>query len=368
MPILCKYSYDPLDRVSSLTPLAQAVARRFYNGERLMTELQGGTQRTFFQAGGHLLAQQHLGSDGVATTLIAGDRHNSVLHASDAAQQADIAYSPYGYHDAAQPIAGLPGFNGEKPDPVTGHYLLGNGYRAYNPVLRRFNSPDSLSPFGEGGLNAYAYCVGDPVNRVDPTGHMDEELWASIGLAVVGALAAGIGIKFTSSLKSLVPFSTSVVSAGGTTVSLTISEVVKASHAETSSVLRHVGLGAGVLSAVFGVGILGQGIAKKRGLSLSRLFRPRSRSSGSNWSELFPGASRVAAPRTSSVGSNGLVNRPAFNDLRFIEPPPTYAQAMRELNSLNPPRSNLSGTNSIVLPELRTDNSGTARRIRSTSV
>ncbi|EGH35731.1 hypothetical protein PSYJA_44541, partial [Pseudomonas syringae pv. japonica str. M301072] len=38
---------------------------------------------------------------------------------------------------------------------MTGHYLLGNGYRAFNPVLMRFNSPDSLSPFGEGGVNAY---------------------------------------------------------------------------------------------------------------------------------------------------------------------------------------------------------------------
>jgi len=41
--------------------------------------------------------------------------------------------------------------------------MLGNGYRAYNPILKRFNSPDSLSPFGKGGLNAYSYCVGDPV-------------------------------------------------------------------------------------------------------------------------------------------------------------------------------------------------------------
>uniref|UniRef100_UPI00214B5855 RHS repeat-associated core domain-containing protein n=1 Tax=Pseudomonas sp. UMAB-08 TaxID=1365375 RepID=UPI00214B5855 len=62
--------------------------------------------------------------------------------------------------------------NGEPPDPVTGHYLLGNGYRAFNPVLMRFNSPDSLSPFGEGGLNGYAYCGGDPVNYRDPTGHI----------------------------------------------------------------------------------------------------------------------------------------------------------------------------------------------------
>ncbi|POD79180.1 hypothetical protein BKM17_05985 [Pseudomonas syringae group genomosp. 3] len=51
--------------------------------------------------------------------------------------------------------------------------MLGNGYRAYNPVLMRFHSPDSLSPFGEGGLNAYAYGEGDSVNGVDPTGHIN---------------------------------------------------------------------------------------------------------------------------------------------------------------------------------------------------
>ncbi|WP_230080979.1 RHS repeat-associated core domain-containing protein, partial [Pseudomonas syringae] len=69
-------------------------------------------------------------------------------------------------------LASLLGFNGERRDPVTGHYLLGNGYRAYNPVLMRFNSPDSLSPFGEGGLNAYGYVGGDPVGFGDPTGHI----------------------------------------------------------------------------------------------------------------------------------------------------------------------------------------------------
>jgi RHS repeat-associated protein len=53
-----------------------------------------------------------------------------------------------------------------------GWYLLGNGYRAYNPRLMRFHSPDSWSPFGRGGLNPYMYCVGDPVNNSDPTGHI----------------------------------------------------------------------------------------------------------------------------------------------------------------------------------------------------
>ncbi|MCF5028820.1 RHS repeat-associated core domain-containing protein [Pseudomonas syringae] len=199
MAILCRYTYDPLDRVSTLTPLAQAVFNRFYNGEQLMTELQGGRQRTCVRAGGQLLAQQLREGDEVVTTMIAGDRNNSVLHASGAMQQADIAYSPYGHRDAVRPVAELPGFNGEQPDPLTGHYLLGNGYRAYNPVLMRFNSPDSMSPFGKGGLNAYAYCVGDPVNRVDPTGHFSALAALISGIVLsaagAGAIATAAGLK-----------------------------------------------------------------------------------------------------------------------------------------------------------------------------
>ncbi|ANN67452.1 hypothetical protein BAU06_15110 [Bordetella bronchialis] len=36
----------------------------------------------------------------------------------------------------------------------------------------RFNAPDFYSPFGPGGINSYAYCAADPVNRIDPSGHM----------------------------------------------------------------------------------------------------------------------------------------------------------------------------------------------------
>ncbi|WP_205300628.1 RHS repeat-associated core domain-containing protein [Pantoea sp. Ap-967] len=78
-------------------------------------------------------------------------------------------YTAYGHHPRVKGSALA--FNGERPDSITGCYHLGNGYRAYNCELMRFQAPDSLSPFGEGGLNAYAYCAGDPVNARDPTGH-----------------------------------------------------------------------------------------------------------------------------------------------------------------------------------------------------
>jgi RHS repeat-associated protein len=83
------------------------------------------------------------------------------------------------------------GFNGERSDPLTGVTHLGNGYRAYNPVLMRFNAPDSWSPFGDGGINCYAYCEGDPVNNTDPNGHSHNK---AIGGILAGALAIGLGI------------------------------------------------------------------------------------------------------------------------------------------------------------------------------
>lgn len=63
------------------------------------------------------------------------------------------------------------GFNGERYDPFTYGYALGQGYRCYSPTLMRFQGPDDLSPFLEGGFNTYVYCKGDPINYLDDSGH-----------------------------------------------------------------------------------------------------------------------------------------------------------------------------------------------------
>ncbi|EJL88508.1 RHS repeat-associated core domain protein containing protein [Herbaspirillum sp. CF444] len=91
------------------------------------------------------------------------------------------------------------GYNGQRRDAVSGTYHLGNGYRAYNPVLMRFNCPDSWSPFGAGGINPYAYCDGDPVNRADPSGHLSNGsifglAGGLIGGIVLGVLTAGLAL------------------------------------------------------------------------------------------------------------------------------------------------------------------------------
>jgi RHS repeat-associated protein len=104
------------------------------------------------------------------TILLATDQQRSVLIALDAAQPYPIAHAPYGYRPPENGLLSLLGFIGELPDPLTGHYHLGQGYRQYSPVLMRFTRPDPSSPFGDGWLNTYGYCGGDPRNRVDPTG------------------------------------------------------------------------------------------------------------------------------------------------------------------------------------------------------
>lgn len=102
--------------------------------------------------------------------LIGTNKANSTLLTYDGNTQQVNLYSSFGSADNLQNGL-IPGFNGERPDPLTGVSHLGNGYRAYNPVLMRFTCPDNESPFGAGGINPYAYCQNDPVNVADPSGH-----------------------------------------------------------------------------------------------------------------------------------------------------------------------------------------------------
>lgn len=192
---LCHYRYDALDRLAARTPAIGTIARSFYQSDTLVSEVQGAEHIRFLHRDRQLLAMQ----SALATLLIGSDQQHSVLHSVSAGLPGPIAYTPYGHRQA---LNQLPGFNGERPDPLTGHYLLGNGYRAYNPALMRFNSPDSMSPFGNGGVNAYGYCAGDPVNRSDPTGHGlidDVQTYIYLGAAlvtgVIGLLTARSSIK-----------------------------------------------------------------------------------------------------------------------------------------------------------------------------
>ncbi|CRI55867.1 RHS repeat-associated core domain-containing protein [Pseudomonas sp. CCOS 191] len=92
------------------------------------------------------------------------DQQHSVLASAGTAR----SYPPYGGLSAA--TGPRLAYCGQLREVSTGAYYLGNGHRIYIPGLMRFLSPDALSPFARGGVNAYAYCAGDPINYQDRSG------------------------------------------------------------------------------------------------------------------------------------------------------------------------------------------------------
>lgn len=132
---------------------------------------------------------------------------------------------------------GVLGFNGERLDPASGAFHLGNGYRAYSPALMRFHCPDSLSPFGAGGVNPYAYCAGDPANRADPSGHLSWQAWTGIGLAVASlALAA-----FTAG--------TSIIASGGIVAALESASAITLAEGSLAVVSDMTAIACGAMEA-----------------------------------------------------------------------------------------------------------------------
>lgn len=120
--------------------------------------------------------------------LLATDLQQSILAELDQSGPNRRAYSAYGVPSSQRPPGSRLGLNGQISERPTGWYHLGNGHRVYNPVLMRFHSPDRLSPFGKGGINAYAYCGGSPVGRVDPSG----KWWLSVVGQAIGTFIGGL--------------------------------------------------------------------------------------------------------------------------------------------------------------------------------
>jgi RHS repeat-associated protein len=89
-------------------------------------------------------------------------------------------YDPWGQATITSGVTASPfyGFNGEEHAPVTGLQYLRARY--YQPSTARFTQSDSYlgDPTDPATLHRYAYCVTDPINYVDPSGH------APIGVSV----------------------------------------------------------------------------------------------------------------------------------------------------------------------------------------
>lgn len=146
------------------------MAHLFYQSGNLITLKADGYHHSIFRSTKQILAESFTDS-ARKRELLATDMKNSIMYVQDSAEKEEHAYTAFGHSTNLPSKRTLQGFNGEFIDRPLGAYQLGLGYRTYSPDLMRFQSPDSLAPFEEGGINCYTYCNGDPVNYTDPTGH-----------------------------------------------------------------------------------------------------------------------------------------------------------------------------------------------------
>ena len=184
---VCTYGYDPSGNLCDRT-LGSTLTRSFHSAGLLTHEQRGSEVLHLIGDAGQLFALDRL-SAGVRSAILLGcDAQGSVRIEADNTLRSRH-YTAHGAQaDSADQTSSPFAFAGQRREPLT-HWYIPGGNRPYDPLLMIFLAPDSESPFGRGGINPYAYCAGDPVNRVDPDGHAWWKwLVAGIG-AVLGAVA-----------------------------------------------------------------------------------------------------------------------------------------------------------------------------------
>ncbi|UKZ82966.1 hypothetical protein TrVFT333_010767 [Trichoderma virens FT-333] len=202
--IISRYDYDAAGRLIRQSVPNQPDTHLFYREDQLIGIQTGDTQTSYLADSRGYWGQVSKANNKAQVQLWVADGHGSILSwmtPSESNQVNQQSYAPYGYSPLNTGVSIA--FNGQWRDPVTGWYHLGNGYRVYNPVLGRFHVPDPSCPFITGEINHYAYCAGDPINRIDPSGQFSffgmsfdwgDLIKAIVGLVVsvvVGVLTAG---------------------------------------------------------------------------------------------------------------------------------------------------------------------------------
>ncbi|MDU8502859.1 RHS repeat-associated core domain-containing protein [Pseudomonas syringae] len=238
-----QYDYDGHDHLTAVTQGGEATTLRFYEGDRLSNTVQGPVMTQYLNDGDSPLGQQRVGDTASTALLLMTNANSSVIGEIQQSELRTAVYNAYGDRSSDDELHSLLAFNGEVRDPSCSWYLLGKGYRAYNPELMRFHSPDSMSPFGAGGLNPYGYCIGNPIAFQDPTGHSVGQLYYNqhetdtLAVALTWGVAA-VGVAFSAaSFGALSPvmmavvgvgIATDIASAGLVTAGLTNSDPEKA--------------------------------------------------------------------------------------------------------------------------------------------
>lgn len=259
-------------------------------------------------------------------------------------------YDAYGQSSA--PARARTSYTGEPAESGSGWYLLGT--RPYHPALRRFLAPDPASPFGEGGINRYAYCGGDPVTRVDPDGDswMDWALTAiTIGASAVAtvitagaaaatlmpaamaaatALSAGSGAAAAASSSLAVALATPGIAAATSVATANVVSLV-------SQVGSVVASAAGNRAATEALGVLDFAVSLGMSVAVAGMsLKPNPAATGASASRRASAATPPKSFRTSSrpTGNNAI----AADGSRF-----SAGDTEVVMQSANPSQADLAG-------------------------
>ena len=163
------------------------------DGERIVYEKTGGQIKRYFYDESGIAGMYYQGAYWYFRKNLQGDVVG-ICNASGTLI-GEYAYDAWG-NLLEEPESGIMKDNpfryrGYYYDTSIGLYYLNSRY--YDPETGRFLNEDLVSylePETIGGINLYAYCLNDPVNYVDPTGHKAEWWqWLISGIEIVAGIA-----------------------------------------------------------------------------------------------------------------------------------------------------------------------------------
>ena len=148
-------------------------AKYFYLNSQLRQVVRDKACQVCFRVDQRVFAELSKVEAATQQVLIYQDSAGSIIGRFYSKATVSLMYAPFGYSARETALESLLRYNGERLDSLVNGYFLGNGERLFSVVRPGFLSYDSPgSPFGNGGLNGYAYCGGDPINHNDPSGKM----------------------------------------------------------------------------------------------------------------------------------------------------------------------------------------------------
>ena len=163
------------------------------DGERIVYEKTNGQIKRYFYDEGGIAGVEYSGQKYVFRKNLQGDVVG--ICSSSGTLIGEYVYDAWG-NLLEEPTNGVLlanpfRYRGYYYDSSIGLYYLNSRY--YDPETGRFLNEDLVSylePETIGGINPYAYCLNDPVNYVDPTGHKAEWWqWLISGIEIVAGIA-----------------------------------------------------------------------------------------------------------------------------------------------------------------------------------